>query len=46
MREYERGTKVNNYTRNPWYYEILKHECGIDPYKSGRYNILFVKQLL
>jgi hypothetical protein len=37
MREYERGTKVNNYTQNPRYYEILKHECGIDPYKSGRY---------
>jgi hypothetical protein len=36
MREYESGTKVNKYTRNTRYYKILKHECGIEAYKSGR----------
>jgi hypothetical protein len=29
MREYERGTKVNHFTQNPRYYEILKHDCGV-----------------
>ncbi len=29
MREYENGTKQNQYTVHPRYYEILKHECGV-----------------
>jgi hypothetical protein len=36
IREYERGTKVNNFTRNPQYYEILKHECGVRASKIRR----------
>jgi hypothetical protein len=36
MREYESVTKVNKYTAHPRYYEILKYECGIRVYKTGR----------
>ncbi len=36
MREYENGTKENHYTAHPRYYEILKHECGIEGTKSYR----------
>jgi hypothetical protein len=36
MREYKSGTKLNKYTLHPRYYKILKHECGIRAYKTGR----------
>jgi hypothetical protein len=34
MREYDSGEKENKYTAHPWYYEILKYECGIEGRKS------------
>jgi hypothetical protein len=36
LREYDSGEKESKYTAHPWYYEILKYECGIEGYKSYR----------
>jgi hypothetical protein len=40
MREYENGTKENQHTVHPRYYEILKHECGIKASKLRRSGIV------
>jgi hypothetical protein len=40
MREYENGSKQNQHTVHPRYYEILKHECGIKASKLRRSGIV------